>query len=69
MTPRDPTPIEDFGFDVSVGEKQATFIPVRESTAVYEDGKPRRWQERFSSQESFDLPLVGKVKLRVKRAA
>jgi hypothetical protein len=51
MTPRDPTPIEDFGFDVSVGEKQATFIPVRESTAVYEDGKPRKWQERFSSQE------------------
>jgi len=67
MTPTAPTRIEDFGFDVVVGETEATFVPVRESTAVYEDGKPRKWQERFSSQESFVLPLVGKVKIRVKK--
>jgi hypothetical protein len=69
MKPAEPTPIEDFGFDVVVGKKEATFVPARESTAVYEDGKPRKWQERFSPQESFALPLVGKVKIRVKKLA
>ena len=69
MKPAEPTPIEYFGFDVFVGEKEATFVPARESAAVYEDGKPRKWQERFSPQESFVLPLVGKVKIRVKKLA
>jgi hypothetical protein len=66
MDPSRPTNIEDFGFQVSVVGAFAKFVRVSESRATYEDGKPRRWQEKLG-EESFTLPLVSGVRKKAKR--
>lgn len=60
MNPTRPTPMERFGFNVWVGQHEAEFIQDNVSTATYEDGKPRVWQD--SEHTQFTLPLVGKVR-------
>ena len=55
MTPKDPTPIEAFGFTAYVGKHEAIFEPGGPVTSVYEDGEPRAWQ---GQDGSFKLPLV-----------
>lgn len=55
MTPSRPTGMEVFGFRIVVGEKVAAFVQVSESSATYEDGKPRRWHDHHVD---FILPLV-----------
>ncbi len=61
MMPRDPTPIEAFGFTVAIRGSEAMFDRTGESTAVYEDGKPRNWQDHVWDKQ-FSLPLVTGVK-------
>lgn len=63
MNPRQPTPVEDFGFVVTVQESVALFTKVGQSIATYPDGKPREWQDRRSGSE-FSLPLVKSTKRR-----
>jgi hypothetical protein len=57
MKPSMPTPIEAFGFSVESSHREARFIRVGPSTATYEDGKPRKWQDA-AFDEIFTLPLV-----------
>ena len=57
MKPLRPTPIEDFGFKVEVFSETVLFHRVASSTATYEDGKLRDWQDRVHTHQ-FSLPLV-----------
>ena len=43
-TRKDTTPIEDFGFKVTVKHDRATFSRIYESKATYLDDTPRQWQ-------------------------
>jgi hypothetical protein len=67
MTPRRPTAIEDFGFDVFVGKTEAAFVLRRKSVATYEDGVPRVWQGDDFESAPFFLPLV-KLRSRSRKA-
>ncbi len=64
MLPDRPTSMEDFGFDVLVVRAEAYFSKVRPSTATYEDGKPRVWQDQYKTEFTHKL-----VKLRRKSEA
>lgn len=67
MHPSRPTDVQDFGLAIQVHNGQAVFVIVGESSATYEDGKPRRWQD---DAITFTLPLVtGIRKKRKARAA
>jgi hypothetical protein len=57
MKARRPTAIEDFGFDVIEREFQVDFERHRPSSATYEDGTVRDWQDRYSGPR-FSLPRV-----------
>lgn len=57
MMPRQPTPIEEFGFTAEIIGSMAHFRKTHECRATYPDGKPRRWQDASNSHE-FMLPLV-----------
>lgn len=51
VLPKDrATPIEQFGFVVTVGQNVVFFEKSYEETAEYRDGRPRKWQgdDRFS---------------------
>ena len=64
MNPPRPTSLEDFGFRVDVLSIEAVFTRIADSTATYEDGKPRSWQDRCWTDQ-FSLPLVkGRIKNR-----
>ena len=65
MTPRRPTPVEDFGFDVEIVGSSAHFTKVRESVATYEDGKLRHWQD-YRWVDSFTLPLLKSTRVNTK---
>jgi len=54
MQPRNPTFLEDFGFDIVEKEYQTEFIQTGESKATYKDGEQRRWQ----GEKEFVLPKV-----------
>lgn len=49
------TPLGEFGFDCKTDEHMAHFTKARPSTARYEDGGLRRWQDTI---EDFSLPLL-----------
>lgn len=57
MKPLHPTSLEDFGFEVTFNGSDAVFTRIGDSTATYEDGKPRPWQDRTWDKQ-FGLPLV-----------
>jgi len=59
MRPTRPTAIEDFGFEVTTDKAEARFIRKHGSSATYEDGKSRQWQDQVWTFE-FSLPLVDK---------
>lgn len=55
MQARRPTSMEDFGFEVEALEFQVNFQRTGPSRAVYNDGRPREWQDR---NVKFALPFV-----------
>ncbi len=57
MKPPKPTAIQDFGFDVDIMNGEAIFQSFRPSSATYEDGKMRDWQDSVWTTR-FCLPLV-----------
>lgn len=57
MNPSNPTAIETFGFSVEIHGDEAIFRRTGDSTATYEDGLNRPWQDRVWDQQ-FSLPLV-----------
>jgi hypothetical protein len=61
MRPARPTPIESFGFAVEIAGDEAIFTRTNDSSATYEDGKLRPWQDRYWKSQ-FSLPLVRGVK-------
>jgi hypothetical protein len=61
MNPRQPTPVEDFGFVVTVEDSAALFSKVGQSIATYPDGGRREWQDRRFGNK-FSLPLVKRSK-------
>ena len=62
MIPERPTAIEAFGFTVTERDGFASFTQVRDSTATYPDGKPRRWQD--PKCYTFWWPLVKRTNKR-----
>lgn len=58
-----PTAIETFGFSAEVGRAEVVFTRTGESTATYEDGEHRSWQE-MRTEHGFSLPLVRGTKRR-----
>lgn len=46
------TPLEDFGLEIEIRNDRLIGKLVRESVAVYHDGKPRQWQ----GSKTFDVP-------------
>lgn len=66
MRPYRPTGVEKFGFSIVERDGgQVEFTLTGESTATYEDGKHRKWQEQY--REPFTLPCVDLKKLPAKR--
>lgn len=55
MSPKNPTPLEDFGFKITESENEVLFEKVRDGNAKYSDGEPRKWQ---GESTSFTLPRV-----------
>jgi len=55
MQPAEPTPIEDFGFDVFVGEKEATFVP-HGKVPLSMRRKTRKCRKRFSRKNLLSFP-------------
>lgn len=60
MMPSRPTAIESFGFVSDVCGTEVVFRRVGPSTATYEDGTPRYWQD-VNWDKVFTLPIVGRV--------
>lgn len=44
MQPTRPTPVEDFGIEITISDGMISGKQVRDSVATYRDGKPRKWQ-------------------------
>lgn len=66
MNPERPTSLEDFGFDIEISNNEALFRRTRTWVATYEDGMPRKWQDRVYPFE-FSLPLVDKKSIKRRR--
>ncbi len=59
MKPLRPTDVREFGFKVDFAAGEAHFTRIGMSTATYEDGRPREWQDRQWG-DRFSLPLVNR---------
>lgn len=69
MTASRPTAMEKFGFMVEYDNhvREVKFTRIATSTATYEDGKPRDWQDR-NFPYCFTLPMVRLKKLRPRKS-
>lgn len=54
MTPTKPTPLDDFGIDWKVEDGRLFGTRLRETTATYNDGRIRQWQD--DPTFNFKLP-------------
>ena len=54
MSTRHATRVKDFGIDLAIADGCLVGELVRESTATYPDGKPRRWQGAIT----FRIPII-----------
>lgn len=54
MTPRNPTPVEDFGITIAIEDGVVIGEMTGQSVAMYHDGRPRQWQGSRSFKFQLD---------------
>ncbi len=60
------TPLEHFGFSIEDDGKIVQFTRTAAGCAKYDDGKPRRWQDRIFT-DYFELPMLMRAMVRKRR--